>query len=182
MENRKIKNIKNLENIQELLGELPEFKYQEGLTKKLDAKKDDFTYETMLEIVLWKTNRFPEIDDDLISKINELRKSYNEELSNYILIKLLDSKGFDLPMASTFLRFINPEYFQIIDQRVYRIVYGENLKIPFSKSKKVELYKKYLVDLKETCITYNIPFSKSDRILYLLDKHPEVNKEQKIKY
>ncbi|MDQ0591691.1 thermostable 8-oxoguanine DNA glycosylase [Chryseobacterium ginsenosidimutans] len=136
----------------------------------------------MLEIVLWKTNRFPEIDDDLIVKINELRKGYDESLSDYILIKLLNSKGFDLPMASTFLRFINPDYFQIIDQRVYRIIHGVNLKIPFSKPKKIELYKKYLIDLKEACTICNIPFSKSDRILYLLDKHPEVNKEAKIKY
>ncbi|WP_343663392.1 hypothetical protein [Chryseobacterium mucoviscidosis] len=182
MENGGIKNIKSLENIQDLLNELPEFKYQKELTEKLDNKKDDFTYETMLEIVLWKTNRFPEIDNDLIIKINELRKGYNENLSDSILIKLLDSKGFDLPMASTFLRFIDADYFQIIDQRVYRILYGKNLKIPFSKPKKVELYKKYLIDLKQVCVAHNIPFSKSDRILYLLDKHPQVNKDQKIKY
>ena len=182
MGNNEIKNIKSLENTQDLLRELPDFKYQKGLTDKLDNIKDDFTYETMLEIVLWKTNRFPEIDDDLIIKINQLRKGYDESLSDYILIKLLDSKGFDLPMASTFLRFIDSDYFQIIDQRVYRILYGENLKIPFSKPKKVELYKKYLIDLKEACIAHNIPFSKSDRILYLLDKHPQVNKAQKIKY
>ncbi|MCU7619121.1 hypothetical protein NZ698_18230 [Chryseobacterium sp. PBS4-4] len=182
MKNNEIKYIENLENLQELLDELPDFKYQKELTEKLDAKKDDFTYETILEIVLWKTNRFPEINDDLILKINELRKGYNENLSDYILMQLLDSRGFDLPMASTFLRFISPNYFQIIDQRVYRILYGQNLKIPFSKPKKIQLYKKYLTDLKESCITYNIPFSESDRILYLLDKHPKVNKEAKIKY
>lgn len=182
MKNNEIKHIKNLENLQELLNELPDFKYQKKLTEKLDGKKDDFTYETMLEIVLWKTNRFPEINDDLIIKVNELRKRYDESLSESILLKLLDSKGFDLPMASTFLRFINPNYFQIIDQRVYRIINGEDLKIPFSKPKKIELYKKYLIDLKEICIANDIPFSKSDRILYLLDKHPKVNKEAKIKY
>jgi len=182
MEIDEIKNIRSLENIKDLIGELPEFKYQKALTDKLDNKKDDFTYETMLEIVLWKTNRFPEIDNDLIVKINALRKGYDEDLSDSILIKLLDSKGFDLPMASTFLRFIDSDYFQIIDQRVYRILYGKNLKIPFSKPKKIELYKKYLIDLKEACIAHNIPFSKSDRILYLLDKHPQVNKDQKIKY
>lgn len=182
MDENEIKNINHIENIKELLSELPEFTYQKELTKKLDTKRDDFTYETMLEIILWKTNRFPEINDDLIIKINELRRGYDESLSDYILIKLLDSKGFDLPMASTFLRFIDPNYFQIIDQRVYRILYGGNLKIPFSKPKKIELYKKYLIKLKEVCFEYGISFSESDRILYLLDKHPEVNKDQKIKY
>lgn len=91
-----------------------------------------------------KTNRYPEVDNELISKINRLRKEYSETLADDILIKLLGAKGFDLPMASTLLRFINPEYFQIIDQRVYRLLYGENLKIPFSKSKKIDLYKNIL--------------------------------------
>lgn len=182
MEKRGIKNIKDIKNLQELLSGLPEFKYQKELTEKLDTKKDDFTYETVLEIVLWKTNRFADIDPDLILKINELRVNFNEALADYILIKLLESKGFDLPMASTFLRFINPNYFQIIDQRVYRLVYGENLNIPFSQPQKIELYKKYLIDLKQVCFEYEISFSESDRILNLLDQHPEVNKEQKIKY
>lgn len=177
-----IKSLKHLENIQELLAQLPEFTYQEKLTNKLDRKEDDFTYETILEIVLWKTNRFPEVEDDLILKINELRKEYNKDLSDFILVELLDSKGFDLPMASTFLRFIDPIHFQIIDQRVYRILYGENLKIPFSKSKKIDLYNQYLIDLREACITYEVEFSQSDRILYLLDKDIKVNKDQKIKY
>ncbi|MHA7608447.1 hypothetical protein ACV0BM_006280 [Elizabethkingia meningoseptica] len=182
MENKEIKSIDYLDNLQELLNELPEFDYQKELTQKLDAKTDDFTYETILEIVLWKTNRFPKVNNNLILKINELRKNYTEQLSDEILIELLDSKGFDLPMASTFLRFIKPEYFQIIDQRVYRLLYGKLLNIPFSKPEKIVLYKNYLNDLKKICSNYQIPFSKSDRILYLLDKHPKVNKDIKIKY
>ncbi|MGE8433242.1 hypothetical protein [Chryseobacterium joostei] len=177
-----IKKLKNLENIQDLLTELPKFAYQKKLTKKLDSKQDDFTYETILEIVLWKTNRFPEVDDELILKINELRKGYNKNLADHILERLLNSKGFDLPMASTFLRFIDPDHFQIIDQRVYRIIYGENLKLPFSKLKKVDLYNQYLIDLRQACDVYGVLFSESDRIFYLLDKHSKVNKDQKIKY
>lgn len=177
-----IKSLKNLENIQELLSELPKFTYQEKLTDKLDNKKDDFTYETILEIVLWKINRYPEVKDDLIFKINELREGYDKNLADTVLAELLNSKGFDLPMATTFLRFINPGYFQIIDQRVYRILNGKNLKIPFSKSKKIDLYNQYLIDLKNACIDYGISFAESDRVLYLLDKHPKVNRHQKIKY
>ncbi|PUB28155.1 hypothetical protein C8J95_10899 [Elizabethkingia sp. YR214] len=177
-----IKSIHDLQNIKELLDDLPDFNYQEELTKKLDNKQDEFTYETFLEIILWKTNRYPKVNNDLIFKINKLRKEYDEALADDILIKLLEAKGFDLPMASTLLRFINPDQFQIIDQRVYRLLYGEELKIPFSKSKKINLYKEYIVYLKSVCDNYKIPFSQSDRILYLLDKHPKVNKNQKIKY
>ncbi|HFK5574281.1 TPA: hypothetical protein ACG0AX_002637, partial [Elizabethkingia anophelis] len=68
-----IKSIHDLHNIKELLDELPDFNYQEELTKKLDNKQDEFTYETFLEIILWKTNRYPEVDNELISKINRLR-------------------------------------------------------------------------------------------------------------
>lgn len=41
-----IKSIHDLHNIKELLDELPDFNYQEELTKKLDNKQDEFTYET----------------------------------------------------------------------------------------------------------------------------------------
>jgi len=36
---------------------LGQYKFQEELTKKLDAQTEDFTEITLLEIVLWKTNR-----------------------------------------------------------------------------------------------------------------------------
>jgi thermostable 8-oxoguanine DNA glycosylase len=162
-----------LANLKEyLINAKAAYKYQEKLTPKLDKYNGDFTEMTLWEIVLWKVNRYPEITDEIITEINDLRKAYTEEKAATVLKNLLDLKGFDLPMASTILRFACPKELQIIDQRVYRFIYPDKdkLKLPFNKENKVTLYFAYINQLKEICIDYNIDFSQSDRLLYQLDK------------
>lgn len=160
------------------------YKFQEQLTKKLDAHTGDFTEHTILEIVLWKVNRYPAITPEIINEINELKNNYSEEKGRKLLRRLLekDVKGFDLPMASTLLRFALPDKFQIIDQRVFRFITMDKDKfiMPYNIDAKVELYFKYLKDLREACEKYNIPFSESDRLLYQMDKN--LNADSPIKY
>lgn len=158
------------------------YKFQPELTAKLDNQKDDFTDVTFLEIVLWKTNRYPEIKDDIVEQVNMLRNNYSEERAKDVLRKLLSLKGFDLPMASTVLRFAVPLHLQIIDKRVYRFIHEDvnEFKIPYNNEGKVQLYFSYIAKLKEVCSQKNIPFEKADRILYQLDKH--LNAEIPIKY
>ena len=87
-------------------------------------------------------------------------------------------------MASTILRFKNPFLYQIIDQCVYRILYeGKRLKLSDLSSERnradqIDLYIKYLNDLKLTCINLKISFEKAYRILYMVDKR--VNKNHKL--
>ena len=87
-------------------------------------------------------------------------------------------------MASTILRFKNPNIYQIIDQRVYRLIYkNKQLTINAYPSDKnlnyqIELYIKYLTELKKVCDSLKIPFKESDRILYMADKR--VNKGIKL--
>lgn len=127
-----------------------------------------------MEIVLWKTNRYPAINKSLLDDINELRKNYSEEKARKLLRKLLqkDMKGFDLPMASTVLRFAVPQHLQIIDQRAYRLITPDkdSLKIPYNIDRKIELYFDYIHRLKSICTQYKIHFSEADKILYQLDK------------
>ncbi len=164
--------------------EFNNFKYQEELTTKLDAYSDNFNQEIINEIVLWKVNRYAKLPDEafiLLNKINineTLLTEEQENIARELLSILLNplNKGIQLPMASTILRFKNKNIFQIIDQRVYRVLYGETLSLKPYKSQQVvineiEMYFKYLRDLKEKCNKLNIPFSDSDRILYLADKH-----------
>ena len=127
---------------------------------------------TLLEIVLWKVNRYPEIDDSIISDINDLRKTYTKEKAINVLRSLLNKRGFDLPMASTVLRFACPNELQIIDQRVYRFIYPDKnkLALPFNKEEKIRLYFNYIDKLKEICNQYGIAFNEADRLLYQLDK------------
>jgi thermostable 8-oxoguanine DNA glycosylase len=97
------------------------------------------------------------------------------------LTHLLKLKGFDLPMASTVLRFACPCELQILDKRVYRLIMPDNeLKIPYAKEKKVEMYFDYIDKLKNISELCNIPFEKSDRIFYQLDK--DLNSEIPIGY
>jgi thermostable 8-oxoguanine DNA glycosylase len=155
------------------------YKFQPKLTKELDNLKGDFTEITLLEIVLWKTNRYPTITQDILADINELRKSYSEEKAKELLRKLLQKeiKGFDLPMASTVLRFACPNELQIIDQRVYRFITPgkDSLKIPHNIEEKIDLYFKYIEQLHTICDGYKLEFKKIDRILYQLDKTENKN-------
>jgi thermostable 8-oxoguanine DNA glycosylase len=176
--------LKKLDSISDLQNGLKEAKsnysYQDKLTKKLDAHKGLFTYTTLLEIVLWKTNRYPEIKDDLIEDINDLRERYSKAKARNLLLKLLDCKGIDLPMASTILRFAVPDKLQIIDQRVYRLITSDDfLKKPSSVEAKADLYFEYIDILREKAKQYNIKFREADRLLYELDKMH--NKNVKLK-
>ena len=149
------------------------YDYQSELTSKLDGLDTDFDQNTINEIVLWKVNRYVSLDTKTIELINGIKNDaqLNEELTRKILRRLLETKGVRLAMASTILRFRNPKIYQIIDQRVYRFIYGEELKYPLNDiDKQIEIYLDYLQKLKEVCEKYNIMFEKADRIFYSMDK------------
>ena len=165
-----------------------EFKYQESLTKKLDSSTENFDQDKLNEIVLWKVNRYAKFDENLIALINSIDKNESEINGNKtreILKGLLKTKGVQLAMASSILRFRNPNIYQIIDQRVYRIIYKNQIldlnTYPSEKNLnyQIELYLKYLYDLKNICIDLKIPFDKSDRILFMADKR--INKTENLK-
>lgn len=164
------------------------FEYQESLTNKLDLNLIDFDQNTLNEIVLWKVNRYAEFDSKLISLINSINSTDFEidiDKTKLILRSLLNTNGVQLAMASTILRFRNPSIYQIIDQRVFRIIYkNKELKLNTYLSEKnlnfqIELYLQYLTDLKKVCTDLNIPFDNSDRILFMADRR--INKEHKLK-
>ena len=58
------------------------YKFQPVLTTKLDNHRGDFTEIILLEIVLWKTNRYPSISAELINDINSLRESFSIDKAN----------------------------------------------------------------------------------------------------
>ncbi|WP_167598666.1 hypothetical protein [Leeuwenhoekiella sp. ZYFB001] len=164
-----------------------EFTYQQDLTALLDADQKAFDQNKLNEIVLWKVNRYAAFDDKLIALINSVRPTDTEidlDKTRELLKLLLKTKGVQLAMASTILRFRNKFIYQIIDQRVYRIIYPEQtLKISSYPSetnidKQIDLYIKYLKDLHSVCDNLKIPFEESDRILFMADKR--VNKRHRL--
>ncbi len=165
-----------------------EFDYQRDLTNKLDADTTDFSQERLNEIVLWKVNRYARFDSDLIQQINDIdpkSEKIEVEKTRKILRGLLKTKGVQLAMASTILRFKNPNVYQIIDQRVFRIIYpNEELNLSSYLTEKtinnqIELYLKYLEDLREVCKKLQIDFQTSDRVLFKADRR--INKGFKLK-
>ncbi len=162
---------------------LKDYKYQPKLTEKLESLSDDFTQETINEIVLWKVNRYSELDDETLNLLNQISKDDKEmdiDITKELLRKLLATPGIRLPMASTILRFKNPNIYQIIDQRAYRFLRNEDLKNYFSNiEKQIEYYLQYLAELRIKCDEKKIPFEIADQVLYQLDK--DKNSGHKIK-
>jgi thermostable 8-oxoguanine DNA glycosylase len=109
----------------------------------------------------------------LINQIKKTDTQINYELTGEILLKLLskEQKGIRLPIASTILRFKNPNIYPILDQRVYRFIYGKELKYSLSNiNQQIEIYLSYIDKLESVCNEFNIEFSMADRILYSMDK------------
>lgn len=160
------------------------YNFQPKLTPELDTITSDFDQEIINQIVLWKVNRYAEINDDTFSLLNTIKKentNLDEDLTKKVLGKLLSTKGIQLAMASTILRFKNPKIYQIIDQRVYRFIYGEKLPKYFGTIEfQIKLYLEYLQKLRSICEQKGINYELSDRIIYELDK--EFNKNEKIDY
>lgn len=161
------------------------YNYQLFLTEKLDNFNSNFDQNILNEIVLWKVSRYAYFNNETLEKLNSIdsnAQTLPESLKKSILMQLLNITGVSLPMASTILRFKNKNVFQIIDQRVYRLLYGCPLKVynrtEKNKSEAIEKYFKYLEKLQEVCNLKGISFSESDRILYMMDIR--VNGEIKI--
>jgi hypothetical protein len=160
------------------------FDYQPELTDKLDNLNTPFGQEDINEIVLWKVNRYAPVSNETLFLLNQLNPDAMDmeiELTKSILKALLGTKGVQLPMASTILRFKNKNIYQIIDQRVYRIIYkGKKLKLNSYLTEKniddqIQLYLDYLVDLRLVCKRLDIEFKLADRILYTADRR--INKD-----
>lgn len=168
-------------NYQEVLSR---FTYDDGtdIRKRiLAAEADDYreNRDIINEIVLWKMNRRPQVTEDLINVIFELKEiktplqALENEKTTKAVEKLLQTKGMQLPMASTVLHFYYPDVFPIIDQRAYRELYNIDYPKTLTKiSALTDLYIKYIKDCREyqqeRCP--EIAFAQIDKVLYQLDK------------
>ena len=183
---RKLKTVKDLKAS---IDREHKYKNTEKFMEKLDikSKKSKYFNQAMInQIVLFKVNRYAEIPSnvlDILNEINPKARTINKKLSRIVLHKLLMQKGVRLAMASTILRFKNPNIYQMIDQRVYRLIYGKKLKLSSSKSEKqhniqIDLYFDYLDKLKHLCKQNGYKFSDSDRTFFHADK--KYNKDFKL--
>jgi hypothetical protein len=155
------------------------YNYQGELTPMLDARLDEFNQEVINEIVLWKVDRYVSTQgSDWLSQLNEFKHDtevHKEKLTKFLNLVLSNKVGgVRLAMASTFLRFRNPNVYQIIDERMFRVVMRnrkgkKNLTDVRTIQDQINLYITYLDTLREVCNSKKIVFRHSDRILYQFD-------------
>ena len=155
-----------------------------NVTENLDIelhKKKDIEITDIYRIVLWKTNRFPILPEDVLNSLSNITDFQTEDIgtdkwkkTTTELIKMLlnkdNVKGVELPMASTIFRFINPKAYQIIDARAYNSIYGK--KIP--KGNPAEVYVEYMKKVLDAFKNgYKgikvVRFEDMDRFLYQYD-------------
>lgn len=160
------------------------FGYLSDITSQLDClQHDELTMLDIFRITAWKIDRYPQIDENTLKKLNELRslKKFNGEKTKEVLDALLGTNGVGLPMASTYLRFVNPKVYQIIDVRAYRAAYDYRLQekgyVNVKHETQIEVYLEYLEKLRsidENSETgyhgYRVAFENLDRFLYDFDK------------
>lgn len=131
------------------------------------------------QIVLWKLNRTPWVDQNAMRELRALAALQTPQeagvsvLAHGAIVSLLACKGLKLPMVSTILHFYYPQVFPIIDQRAYRELYGKRYPQYLTGAKTLaEIYLQYILDLcaywEENCP--ELPFSQLDKVLYQLDK------------
>lgn len=154
------------------------FSYLPDVTARLDEHSGEIDEAFVKDVVLWKLNRFPDVDEQLLSKLRQLPRdahAISESHISDVVQSLTRRRGFGLPMASAVLRFINREAFQIIDRRAYRVLTGKNYREPKSPKAKADYYLNYLSCLCDLCQRVPIKFSQADRVLYELDKRVNKN-------
>lgn len=152
---------------------------QQKLNDELDSiGTRDFTCEDIHKMTLWKVQRFPYIKPEALSSLNKLKsiKSLENEkdelLARTTLKQLLGCSGVRLPMASTYLRFRNPNVFQIIDRHVwYQVKHDEEYIYEKRRSddERIDDYFSYLKELRALCEQDGKDFSNADSIYYWQD-------------
>lgn len=165
-----------------------QFEYLSKLTDELDelhTSKKKLSESDIYKMTLWKVDRYPFIDDEKIKGINSLAtiKTFDEDAKTKtidVLKALLNTNGIGLPMASTYLRFVNPKVYQIIDVRAFRAAYDYVLQdkgyVYVQHDTQIEVYLNYLDQLhkiandKNGYHGYSVAFENLDRFLYDFDK------------
>jgi hypothetical protein len=170
---------------------LESYRYQPRLTEKLD-RLTSLDEHALNEIVLWKLNRYVQLDSMMFDELNGLRrgtlKDCDRRIAQDLLGRLITVSGVKLPMASTILRFLNCDCFAIFDWRAYEVVFPaeKRLSVPHGKlserqvNSQCDLYFRYLdaviakwKQLNQAKI--DLLFCDMDRLLYQLSK--EVDKQ-----
>ncbi|MGN7358462.1 hypothetical protein ACTHPF_13455 [Paenibacillus sp. SAF-054] len=140
------------------------------LNKRLNNNKD-FTLDDLRRVALWKINRVLDIPDDLLLELREFLSEEDLSIDNVklkpLVNRLLECSGIGMPMVSSFLKFLRPDVFPIIDVRAYRAIYGKKI---YYQSYSYDTYIDYVKKVYEIRDHFKMPLSEVDQQLYCFDK------------
>ena len=151
------------------------YQYQPELTRRLDKLKSrQLTQNLVNEIVLWKVNRYVAPSGKTMRSLNKIKglKRGEHRKAKAAIENLLSESGIGLPIASTLLRFRNPNTFQIIDRHAYRAMYGRKYALTKKSPLKTQIdtYFQYLDDLIAISNKKGVDYKLLDRVLYVFDR------------
>ena len=139
---------------------------RESLINKSDIQMDDIR-----RIALWKYDRIIDIDDlfckQLYNTVSRENVSIEDKEVQEMIERLISFEGVGFPLASTILKFINPDVFPIIDVRAYRALYGKKINYGQYSLKTYIDYTKRIYAIRDK---FQISLSEVDEKLYEFDK------------
>lgn len=139
---------------------------QEKLKNKSDIQIDDIR-----RIALWKYDRVIDMDDSFCTQLYHTVSKENISIEDSevqaVIERLISFEGVGFPLASTILKFINPDVFPIIDVRAYRALYGKKI---YYGQYSLEIYINYAKRIYAIRDKFNLPLSEVDERLYEFDK------------
>ena len=155
-----------------------EFNYNSDETKNLKNRFSEIRQNKTLSVndlrrvALWKINRVLDISDELLHKLDQLRKNesiniFDDNVKN-IIVELTKSNGIGFPMASSILKFLRPNIFPIIDIRAYRALFGKKL---YYSQYSIDVYYNYVKEIYSIRDELQLPLDKIDEQLYEFDKN-----------
>ena len=135
------------------------------------GQQTSINIDDLRRIALWKYDRIIDVDDEfliqLYSVVSGEKVSIDDLDVQKIINDLVACTGIGYPLASTILKFINPQVFPIIDVRAYRAVFGKRI---YSSQHSLMRYVEYTRKLYEISSSLGIPLEEVDEKLYVYDK------------
>jgi len=139
---------------------------QKSLTDNKKIELND-----LRRIALWKYDRIIDVEDCVLENLFDVATSVNvtiDDIKVHDAIKQLTScEGVGFPLASSILKFINPDVFPIIDIRAYRAIYGKKI---YSSQYNIKKYVDYTKQIYQIRDKFDIPLEEVDERLYMFDK------------
>lgn len=139
--------------------------------RKLMPGNEALTLADLRRVALWKLDRILSVPEPVLRRLRRLvgtkQLKVDSPESRMVISELVTCQGVGFPMASTFLKFLRPDVFPIIDVRAYRALFGRRL---YPASYSLELYLEYAARVAGISMSTGLQLYEVDEQLYRFDQ------------